>query len=58
MGFKDCHGDFAVVWSKLIKYFTKNLACNMKLLLHDREENIKVFLLGRTSTIISFHRLL
>ena len=44
-----CHGDFAVVWSKLLKYLTKNLFCKMKLFLQHREENIKVFLLGRTN---------
>ena len=28
-----CHGDFAVFWSKLLNYLTKNLFCNMTLLL-------------------------
>ena len=42
-------GNFAVFWTKLLNYFTKNLLCNMKLLLQRREENIKVFLLGRTN---------
>ena len=35
------HGDFAVFWSKLLKYFPKNLFCFMKLPLPHREENIK-----------------
>ena len=39
-----CHSDFAVVWSKLSKLFTKNLFSNMKLLLKHWEENIKRFL--------------
>ena len=38
-----CHDDFAVFWSKLLEYLTKNLACNMTLLLQHREENIKRF---------------
>ena len=38
-----CHGDFAVFWSKLLKYLKKNLYSNMKLLSQHREENIKVF---------------
>ena len=37
--------DFAL---KLLEHFTKNLFCNMKLLFQHREENIKVFLVGRT----------
>ena len=44
-----CHGNFAVFWSKLLKYLPKNLFCKMKLILQHREENIKDFLLGRTS---------
>ena len=28
-----CHGDFAACWSKLLKYLTKNLFSNRKLLL-------------------------
>ena len=44
-----CHGDFAAFWSKLLKYFRKNLFFNMKLLLQHREENINVFLLRRTN---------
>ena len=44
-----CHGDFAIFWSKLLKYLTKNLFCNMTLLLQHRERNIKVFLVGRTN---------
>ena len=44
-----CHYNPAVFWSKLLKYLTKNLFSNMKLLLEHREENIKVFLLGRTN---------
>ena len=26
-----CHGDFAVCWSKLLKYLTKNVFSDMKL---------------------------
>ena len=43
------HGDFAVFWSKLLKYLTKNLFANMKLLLEHREEIFKGFLQGRTN---------
>ena len=44
-----CHYDFTVLWSKLLKYLTKNLFANMKLLLEHREENIKGFLQERTN---------
>ena len=43
-----CHGDLAEFWSKLLKYLTKNLFYNMKLLSQHREENIKVFPVART----------
>ena len=42
------HGD-SQVWSKSLKILTKNLCHNMKLLLENREENIKRFLQGRTN---------
>ena len=48
-----CHGNFAVIWSKLPKYLTKNPFPSMKLLLEHREENIKRFSQGRTSYCIS-----
>ena len=32
-----CDGDFAVYWSKVLKYLTKNLFSNMKSLLQHRE---------------------
>ena len=35
-----CHSDFAVFLSKLLKFLTKNLFSNMKLLLEHQEENI------------------
>ena len=44
-----CHDDFAVFWSKLLRYLTKNVFADMKLLLEHREENIKGFLQGRTN---------
>ena len=44
-----CHGDFAIFSSKWLKYLTKNLFSNMKLLLEHREGNIKVFIRGRTN---------
>ena len=44
-----CHGDFAVFWSELLKYLTKSLFSNKKLLLEYREGNIKGFLQERTS---------
>ena len=50
-----CQGNFAVLWSKLLTYLTKNLFANVKLLLEHREKNIKGFLQGRTTvTIIRF----
>ena len=36
-----CHGDFAVCWSKLLKYLIKNLISNMKLSLEHREEHME-----------------
>ena len=39
-----CHGDFAVYWSKLLKFFTnltKNLFSSMKLLSEHQEEHMK-----------------
>ena len=44
-----CHGDFAIFSSKWLKYLTKNLFSNMKLLLEHREGNIKGFIRGRTN---------
>ena len=44
-----CHGDFAIFSSKWLKYLTKNLFSNMKLLFEHREGNIKVFIRGRTN---------
>ena len=41
------HRDFAVWWSKLLKYLTKNHFSNKKLPLEHREENMKLFLRGR-----------
>ena len=41
-----CHEEFAVFWSKQLKYLTKNLFANMKLLLENQEENIKGFFRG------------
>ena len=38
-----CYGDFGVCWSKVLKYFTKKLYSDMKLLLEHREENMKRF---------------
>ena len=35
-----CHGDFAVYWSKLLRYLTKNLFNNMKLSLEHRDESL------------------
>ena len=36
-----CHADFAVFWSKYIKYMTNYLCLNIKLLLEHQEDNIK-----------------
>ena len=44
-----CHGDFVIFSSKWLKYLTKNLFSNMKLLLEHREGNIKGFIRGRTN---------
>ena len=44
-----CHSDFAIFSSKWLKYLTKNLFSNMKLILEHREGNIKVFIRGRTN---------
>ena len=35
-----CHGDFAVYWSKLLRYLTKNLFNNMELSLEHRDESL------------------
>ena len=32
----NCYGDFAVCWTKLVNYLTKNLLYNMNLLLEHR----------------------
>ena len=40
---------FAVCWSRLLKYLTKNLFSNMKSLLEHREENMKWFLRARVN---------
>ena len=37
---EQCGGDFVVFWLKMLKYFTKNLVCNMKLRFQHPEENI------------------
>ena len=34
-----CHGNFAIFWSKPLKYLTKSLFFNMKLLIQHWEEN-------------------
>ena len=39
-----CHGNFAIFWSKPLKYLTQSLFFNMKLLIQHWEENTKVFL--------------
>ena len=44
-----CHGDFVIFSSKWLKYLTKNLFSDMKLLLEHRERNIKGFFRGRTN---------
>ena len=49
-----CYGDFAVFWSKLLTYLTKNLFSNMKLLSQHSEENIEVFLPERTNHNLFF----
>ena len=46
---RHCHGDFAIFSSKWLKYLTKNLFSNMKLLLEHLEGNMKVFIRGRTN---------
>ena len=46
-----CHGDFAVFWSKMFKYLTKNLFCNIKSLSQHLNENIKRFFSKEEQTI-------
>ena len=53
-----CHGDFATFSWKWLKYSTKNLFSNMKLLLEHREGNIKGDLSGEEQSISSFWWLL
>ena len=48
-----CHGNFAIFWSKPLKYLTKSLFLNMKLLIQHWEENTKVFL-SEEQTIVIF----
>ena len=48
-----CHGNFAIFWSKPLKYLTKSLFFNMKLLIQHWEENTKVFL-SEEQTIVIF----
>ena len=36
-----CHGDISVCWPKKLKYLTKNLFFNVKLLLEQGEKNMK-----------------
>ena len=48
-----CHGNFAMFWSKPLKYLTKSLFFNMKLLIQHWEENTKVFL-SEEQTIVIF----
>ena len=46
------HGNFAIFWSKPLKYLTKSLFFNMKLLIQHWEENTKVFLSEEQTTVI------
>ena len=48
-----CHGNFAIFWSKPLKYLTKSLFFNKKLLTQHWEENTKVFL-SEEQTIVIF----
>ena len=48
-----CHGNFAIFWSKPLKYLTKSLFFNMKLLIQHWEENTKIFL-SEEQTIVIF----
>ena len=48
-----CHDNFAMFWSKPLKYLTKSLFFNMKLLIQHWEENTKVFL-SEEQTIVIF----
>ena len=48
-----CHGNFAMFWSKPLKYWTKSLFFNMKLLIQHWEENTKGFL-SEEQTIVIF----
>ena len=52
-GQRHCHGNFAIFWSKPLKYLTKSLFFNMKLLIQHWEENTKVFL-SEEQTIVIF----
>ena len=36
-----CHGNFAIFWSKPLKYFTKSLFFNMKLLIQHGKKILK-----------------
>ena len=47
-----CHSNFAIFWSKPLKYLTKILFFNMKLLIQHWEENTKV--LSEEQTIVIF----
>ena len=46
-----CHGSFTIFLSKWLKYLTKNLFSNMKLLLEHREGNIKDFYPGKNKLL-------
>ena len=48
-----CHGNFAIFWSKPLKYLTESLFFNMKLLIQHWEENTKVFF-SEEQTIVIF----
>ena len=48
-----CRGNFAIFWSKPLKYLTRSLFFNMKLLIQHWEENAKVFL-SEEQTIVIF----
>ena len=44
-----CHGHFSVFWPKGLKYLTRHLFSNIKLLVEHREYHNNRFLLGRTN---------
>ena len=48
-----CHANFAIFWSKPLKYLTKSLFFNKKLLIQYWEESTKVFL-SEEQTIVIF----